>query len=344
MGRKASSRNASRKPLAAFLFPPKFVKACFAESDLERLRERCEVRDEKREVIKSADIAGLGADAEIWVTGWGTPPLPPEAFERAPRLRHVAHSAGSTRRLLPEEFWKRGISLSTANGALAIGVAEYILGLLIVSSKRVWQWREEARRKAWRSEAEIARMKELYGTTLGILSASRVGRHLITLTEPFSVKRLLYDPFVTAAEARKLGVEKAESVLEVAKGCDYLVICTPSLPETRHLVSREVLRALPDDCILINCARGAIIDETALVEELQKGRFFACLDVTDPEPPKPESPLWTLPNVVLTPHIAGHSWNARQRQGNYTVSAILDVLDGRPGGWCITEKQWRIMG
>ena len=132
--------------------------------------------------------------------------------------------------------------------------------------------------------------------------------------------------------------------MEMAKRCDYLVVCTPSLPETRHLVSREVLRALPDDCIIINCARGAVIDETALVEELQKGRLFACLDVTDPEPPTPESPLWTLPNVVLMPHIAGHARNAQQRQGNFTVRAILDVLSGQPGSWCLTEKQWRIMG
>lgn len=120
MSRKASSHIGPQKPLTAFLMPREFVKSCFAESDMTRLRERCEVRDAGWEEVKPADVAELGADAEVWITGWGTPALPVEAFARAPRLRLIAHSAGSTRHLLPEDFWTRGIALATANRALAI--------------------------------------------------------------------------------------------------------------------------------------------------------------------------------------------------------------------------------
>lgn len=331
-------------PKAAILTPGPTTDECFDPKDIARLAERCEVVDPHwPEKPTPEQLAEAGRGADVWIAGWNTPPLPDAAFDAAPGLRLLAYSAGSTRSLLTPDFWKRGVALTTANGPLAIGVAETSLGFLIASAKRMWEFRDRTRQGRWGRGELVPGMKELFDTTVGVVSASKVGRHFLTLLRPFEVRRLLFDPYVSAKEAESLGAEKAESLADMAPQCDYLVICAPNLPETRAMVSRDILKSLPDDCIVINAARGAVIDEPAMVEELEKGRLFACLDVTHPEPPAPESPLWRLPNVVLTPHIAGCANNARRRLGRAMVDEVLRFLDGQPLNFGVTEEQWRIM-
>lgn len=331
------------KPLVAFLTNNHASTICFSQRDLERLAERCAIRMERPERVAGDAVADMGRGADIWVTGWGTPRLPLAAFDAAPALRLVAHSAGSTKGLLPEGFWSRGVALTTANGALAVSVAEGMLGFLIASSKRMWQYAAHTRAGRWRQGEELEHVRELYETTVGVVAASRVGKHFLRLLGQFEVHKLLYDPYVTVEQATALGAEKIEDLLAMAPRCDYLAICAPALDATRHLISAEVLQALPEHCTVINASRGAVIDEPALVAELQRGRLFACLDVTDPEPPPEDSLLRRLPNVILTPHITGSIRNACCRQGRFVIDDILRFLDGRPMEWGVTESQWRIM-
>lgn len=331
------------KPVVAFLTNAYATDLCFAPDDLERLAGVCEVRATRPERVEPDDIAVLGRGADVWVTGWGTPSLPAAAFASAPRLRLLCHSAGSTRYLLPADFWTRGIALMTANGALAVDVAETTFGFLIASGKRLWQLAQHTRQGRWGWAEQAPYIKEFYGKTLGVVSASQVGRNVLRIAGVFSLRRVLYDPYVDAAQAAELGAEKIDDLLELARQSDFLVVCAPALDATRRLIDRDVLRALPDDCILVNPSRGSVIDEAALIEELRRGRLFACLDVTDPEPPAEASPLRSLPNVILTPHVAGAVSNGCRRQGRYVVDDILRFVAGRRPQWLVEERQWAIM-
>ena len=139
----------------------------------------------------------------------------------------------------------------------------------------------------------------------------------------------LYDPFVSAHEARGLGVEKAE-LEPLLAWSDLVSIHAPSLPETRHLLDARRLGLLRDGAVLINTARGALIDQQALIGELETGRISAVLDVTDPDVLPEDSPLYALPNVLLTPHIAGALGNERQRFGRLVTNEIERFIRGEP--------------
>jgi phosphoglycerate dehydrogenase-like enzyme len=124
------------------------------------------------------------------------------------------------------------------------------------------------------------------------------------LLEPFEVKILLDDPFVTPEAAAEMGTEKTE-LEEMLSQADIVTLHAPAKPDTHHMINADRLALMKDDALLINTARGTLIDEAALIVELSKGRFFAFLDVTDPEPPAPASQLRRLENVVVVPHLAG---------------------------------------
>jgi len=139
---------------------------------------------------------------------------------------------------------------------------------------------------------------------------------------------LLYDPYVSGEEARRLGATKVE-LDELLRRADIVSVHAPSLPETRHMLNARTLALMKDEAILINTARGALIDEVALVAELSKGRFFAFLDVTDPEPPAPDHPFRRLENVVLTPHLAGIVEDATWL-GEMEVEELRRFFSGEP--------------
>jgi phosphoglycerate dehydrogenase-like enzyme len=162
---------------------------------------------------------------------------------------------------------------------------------------------------------------------VGLVGASFIGRDMIRLCRTLELKSILvYDPYLTREEANSLGVEKTE-LDDLMRRSDVVSLHTPATEETHHLINAANLALMKDRAIFINTARGMCVDEAALIAELEKGRLFACLDVTYPnEPPAPESPLWTLPNCVLTPHIAGGIKEACHRQGRLVADQIEAYL------------------
>jgi phosphoglycerate dehydrogenase-like enzyme len=151
---------------------------------------------------------------------------------------------------------------------------------------------------------------------------------VIDLLAPYDVNILLYDPFVSFEEAAELGVTKLE-LDRLFERADVVSLHAPANAKTHHMLNAERLARMKDDALLINTARGSLIDEQALIQELSKGRFFAFLDVTDPEPPALDSPLRTLPNVVITPHIAGCIEDCNQL-GELAVEELRRFFAGEP--------------
>jgi phosphoglycerate dehydrogenase-like enzyme len=249
------------------------------------------------------DLLALLPDADGCLTSWGVACLDADVIAAAPRLQVMAHMGSSVARFVSEALWQRGIRVTTAAPILARDVAETTLGLMIVGLKRIWPLGQLVRQGGWR-ESPYWPSRELYGKTVGIIGASHVGRHVIELLRPFGTRILLYDPYVSEDGAARLGVTKAD-LEDLLSQADVVTLHAPAKQETYHLLDAGRLALMKDDALLINTARGTLIDESALVSELRKGRFFAFLDVTDPEPPAVTSPLRKLDNVVVTPHLAG---------------------------------------
>lgn len=318
------------RPRCHVLLSEAMQAKCFASESLERLAVLTDLKPPLPAPPDDLTQAAAVERADIVITGWDSVPLTDAMLDSAPNLKLICHSAGSVKHLLPEGFEGRGIRISSAAGALATGVAEYAFGLMLMSMKAVWQYTASTSQGVWSQKSALEWVREPHGATVGILGASRVGREMIRLCRNLSLKAILvYDPYITAEEARLLGAEKAELESLMARS-DVVSVHTPAIEACRHIVNARNLSLLKDRSILINTARGMCVDEAALIEELKRGRILACIDVTDPEPPAADNPLFTLPNCILTPHIAGSVKENTWRQGALVATQIEAYLQGRP--------------
>ncbi|MBI4026372.1 MAG: hydroxyacid dehydrogenase [Verrucomicrobia bacterium] len=323
------------------------LRQCFRSVDLDRLRQHHTIQlpSDKGGTALLDDFNRHAGAAHVLITGWGTPDITPAMLEQASQLKAIVHSAGSIRQLAPAEVWQRGIRVATCNGALAIGVAETTLGMMISGLKGFFPGHAWTRNGHWhdpRLGTDHNVIRELFGVTIGVISASKVGLHVVSLLRNFEVEILLYDPFMTQDRAKEMGA-RLVSLEELMRLSDVVSLHAPALPATRHLLRREHFKAMKDHAIFINTSRGMIVDEAALIEELKTGRIFAFIDVTDPEPPAKDHPFRALPNVVLTPHIAGNASNGCFRQGRSAVDQVLEFAEGRRMHGEVTAEMCQVM-
>ncbi|WP_113176992.1 hydroxyacid dehydrogenase [Rhizobium sp.] len=276
-------------------------------------------------------------ETEILITGWGSPYVGRDVLSAAGGLKIIAHAAGTVKGLIDEDVFRAGIAVSHAAEANAIPVAEFTLAAILFAGKQVFRFRDTY--VADRNRDRTHPMQKLaignYGRTVGIIGASRIGRRVIELLKPFDFKVILFDPTLSASACAAIGVEKADLDM-LMRSADIVSLHAPSLPSTRHMIDAQRLALMKDGATLINTARGAIIDEAALLATLSTGRIDAVIDVTDPEIPEPASAFYDLPNVFLTPHIAGAVGLERTRLGEMAVDEIKRYLSGQPLQYGIT--------
>jgi phosphoglycerate dehydrogenase-like enzyme len=270
-------------------------------------------------------------EADVLLGGWGTKELTEEVLAPAPNLKLWVHAAGSMARMATDAVWKRELLLSTANDVLARGVAEFALAITIIVLKQVVPLNRALQGGAsWWEVRDSHPVRELCSMRVGIAGFGRVGRHLARLLRVFrDLDIVVSDPFAPDALFEEYGVRRMD-LTELCATSEVIHNCVPDTPKTRGLFSADLLRSMKDHAIFINTGRGATVDEAALIEELKTGRIYACLDVTDPEPPELGSPFYTLPNCLLTPHIAGAVGNGRLLLGQFAVDEILRYLNGQP--------------
>ncbi|MEH0416373.1 hydroxyacid dehydrogenase [Streptomyces sp. B21-083] len=309
------------RPRAALAMSPDAAAAVLDPASLAALAAVCDLAP-----LPVLDDFGTGrareilAGVDLLVTGWGCPVLDADALAAAPRLRAVVHTAGSVRPHVTDACWERGIEVSSAAAANALPVAEYTLAMILLSGKQVL---ERARAYATTNTRDnwlrTSRTIGNYRRTVGIVSASLVGRRVIELLRPHDFEILLYDPYVTDADVAELGVERVELDALFARS-DTVSLHTPLLPTTRGLVSRALLDAMRPGAVFINTARGGVVDQDALTDAVRERRIRAVLDVTDPEVLPPEHPLWDCPDALLTPHLAGSQGNEWRRLADVAVA------------------------
>lgn len=246
-------------------------------------------------------------------------------------MKLVVHAAGTVKGLIDAEIFDAGIAVSHAAEANAAPVAEFTLAAIIFAGKHVFRFRDlyVGDRNRDRTHPMQSEAIGNYRRTVGIIGASRIGRRVIDLLMPFDYQVLLFDPTVDPDQARAMGTRKVE-LDDLLRQSDIVSIHAPSLPSTRHMIDAAKLVLMKDGATLINTARGVLIDEDALLDVLKTGRIDAIIDVTDPEIPGPESAFYDLPNVFLTPHIAGAVGLERTRLGEMAADEAERFIQGEP--------------
>jgi phosphoglycerate dehydrogenase-like enzyme len=251
----------------------------------------------------------------------------------APRLGLIAHTGSTVKPIVSDAIWARGVRVSSAAAANGVPVAEFVLAAILFANKGAFREREAYRagRKPVGTYPFTAPGKAgNYGSVVGIVGASRTGRALIERLRPFDLDVRVYDPVADPAALRALGVTPVADLIELAASVDVLSVHAPALPQTQHMIDAHVLGALQDGATLVNTARGSVIDQAALESELASGRICAVLDVTEPEPLPCNSILFDLPNVFLTPHIAGAAGKETQRMADLAIAEIARFASGAP--------------
>jgi len=316
------------KPVVTLAMSQDMVKKMFRIESLDRLHSVAAVRGPLAAGFKIDDLRPFLSDAKVLITGWGTPKLSGPILAEAPRLKLIAHSAGSVRGIVDDAAYDRGIKITTAASANAVSVAQFIVGQMVSLLKQT-PWISAAYLKGDHEELRRrrAQVRELMDMEIGIIAASRVGREVINLLKAYPRLTLkCYDPTLTPQAAAELGVELVS--LHDACRCEVVSVHAPNIPETHRMFGARNLALLPDHGIFINTSRGALVDENALAAELHRRPLYVCLDVTEPEPPLPDSPLRKAPNLILTPHIAGACKQACRDMGELAINEAIRFIAG----------------
>lgn len=264
--------------------------------------------------------AALTPDTEIVFATRRDLPL-----EQAPRLRWVQVESAGVDYLVDTPLWESDITITSANGVHAVQIPEYALTMLLAHGHHLpaLQRAQAEHRWARNDERERSQPRELRDATLGILGYGAIGREVARLARGFGMRILATARTPDAPQPYEgwtpPGTGDVDGTLperffslshlpDMLRECDAVVLALPLSERTHHLLNADTLAALPPHALVINIGRGPLIDHVALVDALRNERLGgAALDVTEPEPLPPDSPLWNMPNVIITPHISGMS-------------------------------------
>ncbi|MDR7569725.1 MAG: phosphoglycerate dehydrogenase [Armatimonadota bacterium] len=276
-------------------------------------------RDRPLEEEELADLLG-----EVDGIIAGVDRIGPRALQKgAPRRRVIARVGVGVDTIDLRAATDLGVVVTNTPGLNAEAVAELVFGVMIVLARRILEVDRWVREGRWIRPFGV----ELSGKCLGVVGFGHIGQAVARRGVGFGMRVVAFDPWVDPEVARGLGATLVP-FLEVIESADFLTLHVPLLPETRHLVGVEELRRMKPTAYLINASRGGVVDEAALARALREGWIAgAACDVFEEEPPL-HSPLLEAPNVVLTSHIGGHTWEAAARAARLAAEQVLRVLRG----------------
>ncbi len=283
--------------------------------------------------------------ATVLITGWGSELLDLKSAQEIPNLALIAHLGGSVKSVVTREVIASGIRVTQAASVNARPVAEFTLASILLHCKQVRRWEALYRDQRSSINTRTASLNAQVGIRskiIGIVGASRIGRRVIELLAPHGVRILLHDPFVSAAESTQMGVELV-TLNELMVKSDVVSLHQPLLPNTVNSIGSEQFNLMRDNALLINTARGRLVDHDALIKTLAYRPIHAILDVTDPEPLPDDSPLWDMPNVQLTPHIAGSMGEEVSEMTALVIEEIERFGRGEPLQHEVTLDDWDML-
>ncbi len=299
------------------------VAEAISETGVQLLKAEHDV-DQKK--LSPAELLEVIGEYDALITRSETK-VTAEVLSRATKLKVVGRAGVGVDNINVDAATERGVVVVNVPGANTYSTAEQAMGLLVAVARHIPQAHSAlAREGRWDRKTYVG--TELYGKTLGIIGLGRIGSEVAVRARAFGMKILAYDPYVPAARAEHLGVTLVPAVPDLLPQVDFLTIHAAKTSESAKLIRAQELALLKPSARIINCARGGMIDEEALYEVLSTGRLAgAALDVFAAEPCT-SSPLFGLPNVVVTPHLSASTEEAQDANGRYIAEYVLRVLRG----------------
>jgi phosphoglycerate dehydrogenase-like enzyme len=329
MGHEGTGRDDAERPLAALAMIPGVAEQLLGDAARRELEQVVALVDASPVDLTSLPDEVLG-HVEIVLGSWGCNFLDDALLARMPKLRLLAYAAGTVKYTVTPATWERGVAVSSAAAANAVPVAEFTFAAVVMIGKDVFRVRDALRESRGRTPVTGLGPGGPLGTLgmrVGLIGASTIGRLVIERLATIDAEVAVADPYLDDAEAERLGVTRME-LDDLFSWADVVSVHAPELASTRHLVDADRLARMHDGAWLVNTARGALVDTDALTRECVAGRLNAFIDTPDPEPLPADSPLYDLPNVVLTPHIAGSLGTELSRMGDLAVAEIRRFVAG----------------
>ncbi|MGI8585711.1 MAG: phosphoglycerate dehydrogenase [Thermoleophilaceae bacterium] len=301
------------------------VKEEIAPAGVDLLRERFEVddgtdwsEDELPERIRDYDALIVRSATQVTA----------DLIERADRLKVIGRAGIGVDNIDVNAATKRGVVVANAPQSNVIAAAEHTMALMLALCRNVPQAHASLTGGKW--ERKRFGGIEVYRKTLGVLGFGRIGQLVAERARAFGMTVLAFDPFVSAERYRELGVERAESSADLYARSDIVTLHLPRTPETTGWLNEEAFSLMRDGALVVNCARGELVDHEALQRALESGRVAgAALDVF-PEEPITDHPLFAMPGVVVTPHLGASTAEAQDRAGIITAEQVAAALSGDP--------------
>jgi glyoxylate reductase len=262
-------------------------------------------------------------------------------LDAGPRLRVVSNYAVGYDNVDVGAATSRGVLVTNTPDVLTETVADFTLALMLAAGRRIIEGEQYIKAGRWRTWGpEILLGRDLYGATLGLIGLGRIARAVARRASGFGMRVLYYSPNRKLQEEFDGGPEYAP-LARLLSESDVVSLHCPLNDETYHLIDREVLDMLKPGAILVNTARGPVVDTRALVEALRHKPIIAALDVTDPEPLPADHPLLSLPNAIVTPHIASASVQTRTRMALMAAENLLAALRGERPRFLVNPAAWQ---
>ncbi len=326
-----------------FILNPKSYTQIYGSAELADIQKHVEIYAPPQTAQSIRENLSLLEQADVIFSGWGGPLLDADFLAAAPRLKVIFYGAGTIRALVTEAFWQSGISITSAAAANAVPVAEFTLAQIILSLRLAWRAAHVIKQHGRYSTEIKNHIPGMYHTTVGLISLGLIGRMVAEHLRHFDVRVIAYDPFVRPEIAADLRIELC-ALDEVFQRAEVVSLHTPWLKETEGMITGAHFAQMKPHATFINTARGAIVRENEMIAVLQqRPDLTALLDVTYSEPPAEDSPLLTLPNVMLTPHLAGSTNDECQRMGRYMVEELERFITGETLRYSITQSQFQHM-
>ncbi len=310
--------------------PNVLITRIIPEAGLQPLRDACDVEQwQSDEAIPRETLLRMIADKDACIA-MSTDRFDATLFDAAPRLKVVANFAVGYDNLDVPEATRRGIVLTNTPDVLTDTTADFAWALLMAAARNVPQGQEYVRGGNWTTwKPNLLVAPDIHHATLGIIGMGRIGREVARRAAGFRMNILYHNRRRDEDAEREFGATYCANVDDLFRAADFITVHAPISPETYHLVSDDAFALMKPRAVLVNTARGGVVDPDALYRALATQRIHAAgLDVTEPEPLPADHPLLSLPNCIVTPHIASASFKTRDDTTDLAVRNILAVLHG----------------
>lgn len=263
---------------------------------------------------------------EVCITGWGCPVLEEDILSPAKELRLIAHTGGSVKPYVTDSVYERGIRVVSGNKVFAESVAESVIAYALTSLRDIPYYSTRVKEGYW---PEQFWNKGLLERKVGIVGYGMIARYVVQMLQPFHNSIKVFSRHIREDELEKWKMEKA-GLDEIFSTCDIISVHSGMTKENYHLITEELLRKMKPGALLINTARGAVVDEKALVKVLQEQDIHAVLDVYETEPLPENHALRKCNNAILMPHMGGPTIDRRLAVTKSVIEDIRNYMEGNP--------------